>query len=90
LKVAHTLDLRRIPSFDMQRIRREASKLLDVSPNSEVMDVLWEQSGKYLHASGDRDGDSRNHWSDRFFTLQQNPAQLYLELRNHLLPWTSN
>jgi hypothetical protein len=80
LKVAHFLDLRRIPRFDQQRIRKEIGDILGICRWSGLIDVLWNQSGIYLQITGDRDmcdGDSGRDWKDRFFTLQQNPTLLY-------------
>jgi len=86
IKAAHLLDLRRIPSFDPVRIKYEVSELLDITPNSDVMDILWNQSGKYLNICGDRDlVINKRDWSDRFFVLHQNPNKLYYSLRNMML-----
>ena len=113
IKVAHLLDLRRIPRFDEDRIRAEISRLLDVDPYSDLINIMWKQSGVYLYVSGDRDLvkqytpredplpfnlwnlnplmqqlpnlEAKTWWSDRFYTLQQDPVYLYKLLRRHLL-----
>ena len=82
LKAAHTLDLRRIPKFDADRVKRETSNILMIEQNSRMLKILWNQSGKYLNISGDRDMvNNRTDWEDRFFTLQNDPAKLYFSLR---------
>jgi hypothetical protein len=83
IKAAHLLDLRRIPSFDMIRIKYEVAELLEITPNSTIMNILWDQSGKYLNVSGDRDMVvNKTFWSDRFFILHQHPKKLYFALRS--------
>lgn len=86
IKAAHLLDLRRIPQFDEHIIRREVAELLKIKTDSIIMNKIWEQSGKYLYASGDRDlSIGKNLWSDDFFILHQNPVKLYFELRKYML-----
>lgn len=52
LHAAHHLDLRRIPSFDEERIKQNVRDLLFIT---EVqLQELWSYSGRLLHASGDR------------------------------------
>jgi len=86
IKAAHLLDLRRIPGFDVDRIKYNISELLDITPNSDIMTILWNQSGKYLNISGDRDlVTNKNYWSDRFFILHQNPTKLYFTLKSMML-----
>jgi len=86
IKAAHLLDLRRIPGFDPVRIKYEISELLNITPNSDIMNILWTQSGKYLNICGDRDlVINKNYWSDRFFTIHQDPNKLYHLLRTMIL-----
>ena len=83
IKAAHLLDLRRIPGFDATRIKYEISEILNITPNCNIMNLLWNQSGKYLNVCGDRDlVINKNYWSNRFFILHQNPTKLYYSLRN--------
>jgi len=64
LKAAHTLDLRRIPSFDKNRICDDVASYLGVDPNSWIIKKLWNQSGNYLKMSGDRDLElNKTEWS---------------------------
>lgn len=86
IKVAHLLDLRRIPNFDEDIIRYQVAELLGINPKSIIIDKLWQQSGIYLHLSGDRDLVlGKKDWSDKFFILHQDPIRLYLELKYHML-----
>lgn len=86
LKAAHMLDLRRITYFDKDRILSSVAEFLMVAPTSYIIIKLWNQSGKYLYVSGDRDMEgNRNEWSDRFFILQNDPATLYFRLRKCML-----
>ena len=62
------------------------AKLLDVHPNSYIINKLWEQSGHYLHISGDRDlYIQKTHWSNRFYILQQDSIKLFYKLRAQTL-----
>ena len=75
IKAVHLLDLRRIPSFNMKLIKFDIS---NIAPDSNILYKLWDQSGKYLDISGDRDlVINKNFWSDRFFTLHQDSKKLY-------------
>lgn len=77
LRAAHTLDLRRIFSFDQNRILDETRKHL-CYPREHVIQDLWETSGLYLDVTGDRDLMKGKYWySNRFYILQQNPKDLF-------------
>jgi hypothetical protein len=83
INAAHLLDLRRIHGFDATRIKYEISELLNITTNCNTMNLLWDQSGKYLNVCGDRDlVINKNYWSNRFFILHQNPNKLYYSLRS--------
>jgi hypothetical protein len=86
IKAAHLLDLRRISGFDINRIKYDVSKLLSITPDSDMLYILWSQSGKYLNVSGDRDlVINKNFWSNRLFILHQDPEKLYFSLRSVML-----
>jgi hypothetical protein len=81
IQSAHLLDLRRITKFDPIRIKNNISDILHIDVNSKEMNILWQRSGQYLAISGDRDLVSKkDFWSNRFYTLQQNPEKLYYRL----------
>ncbi len=78
---SHTLDLRRIPSFDGDRIQKDAMDQLfgcALPENVEtVKNLLWNRSGRYLLATGDTDlAEGRNHYQDEFFLQTRNPYRL--------------
>jgi hypothetical protein len=81
LHAAHTLDLRRILSFDGERIQDEAIKELFRSDErvpdnaEEIKSTLWAISGEYLNRTGERDLVTQRDFQDRFFTIhsEQNP-----------------
>jgi len=76
IHTAHILDLRRIPSFDMNRVRREACMCLfdNMDQSSrDIIDKLFAQSGKYLAGTGDRDAYiQKKHVDDKFYVLSTN------------------
>lgn len=86
IKAAHLLDLRRIPRFDETRIKNDIANLLNIKSDSYIINKLWDQSGRYLHISGDRDLSlNKTHWSNSFYILQQHPLKLYFKLRHERL-----
>ena len=84
LHAAHTLDLRRINGFDPVRIRNDAKEQLfgsglDFSKDplyKKAIDILWDRSGAYLEATGDRDVVSQRGLQNRFFLQTKNPDQM--------------
>jgi SidE phosphodiesterase (PDE) domain len=78
LHAAHLLDLRRIPSFDSERIRREVAKILFGSDKTNrIVETLFDISGIFIDATGDRDMmKEKNHVDDRFFILSNNDRLL--------------
>ena len=84
LHAAHTLDLRRIPAFNEARIKKDClDQLFDLKATSlrsdlskKLTDLLWERSGQYLQATGDRDLVSGRWLQDAFFIQTRNPIQM--------------
>lgn len=80
LHAAHTLDLRRMTSFDGDRIQRDAmNQLFGEEPplESETIKLLfWKRSGDYLEATGDCDLVDQRDYQDRFFTQTHNPIEI--------------
>lgn len=81
LHCAHTFDLRRIPSFNALRIRKDAMKqLLGKASNSVDCKIfenaMWNLSGIYLKATGDRDLTCRKWLENKFFYQTANPYSL--------------
>lgn len=76
IRTAHILYLRRIPSFDMNRVRREACMCLfdNLDQSSrDIINKLFTQSGKYLASTGDRDAYiQKKHVDDKFYVLSTN------------------
>jgi len=77
---AHTLDLRRIRGFDGTRIQKEAMDQLfgGALPieSGSIIRLLWNRSGEYLRATGDRDLVNQRPFQDAFFTQSHNPSTL--------------
>jgi hypothetical protein len=77
---AHTLDLRRIRGFDGERIQKEAMEQLfggALPPESDtVIRLLWDRSGEYLKATGDRDLVNQRPFQASFFTQSHHPSTL--------------
>jgi hypothetical protein len=77
---AHTLDLRRIRGFDGTRIQKEAMDQLfgDSLPleSDVIIRLLWDRSGEYLQATGDRDLVDQRYFQDHFFLQSHNPSTL--------------
>lgn len=82
LHSAHTFDLRRIPKFDPLRICQDGMvQLLGKSVNKTqhcrfLEQRIWNRSGQYLEATGDRDLMSRFSVKDKFFFQTANPSTL--------------
>lgn len=80
LHAAHTLDLRRMLSFDGEKVQEDAiDQLFGGSPPLELATLkhlLWNRSGDYLKATGDRDLVNGRHYQNQFFVLNRNPTQL--------------
>ncbi len=77
LHAAHLLDLRRMPFFDSQRIKKEVVKLLFGSSegisSKNVVGKLFDISGSFLYATGDRDMmKEKKYVNDKFFILSNN------------------
>jgi len=77
LHAAHTLDLRRMLSFDAQRIKKDACDQLFGNGNDircrKIIESLWNRSGEYLKATGDRDLVSRRGLQNTFFLQSRDP-----------------
>ena len=84
LHAAHTFDLRRIPFFNRRRIQQDGlDQLIGYSVNlsssekyREIVELLWDRSGAYLKATGDRDLVTNQQLQDEFFLQTQNPYQM--------------
>jgi hypothetical protein len=81
LHAAHTLDLRRMHSFDGERIRNDAmEQLFGKESNFPYIEtfkqLLWNRSGDYLSATGDRDLVDVRGYQDKFFLQSHDPCQL--------------
>ena len=80
LHAAHTLDLRRMCGFDGKRIQQDAIDQLfgGAVPLEEtsLKYILWNRSGDYLQATGDRDLVSKRNYQDRFFIQTKNPTAM--------------
>ena len=81
---SHTFDLKRIIGFNSKKIKEDGIEQLfgitSTSPSySEVYKIgkiLWNRSGEYLKATGDRDLVSRRDLSDEFFLQSADPSKL--------------
>lgn len=84
LHAAHTFDLRRIPSFSEKRIKQDGLNQLfgrnaRLSANDsyeKIVEVLWERSGDYLKATGDRDLVYKRKLQDEFFLQSKHPSRI--------------
>lgn len=89
LYTAHTLDLRRLHTFDKNIIIKNISKQLfgTETPNeweTNFIQKLWDRSGDYLNATGDRDMEDstkRDYDKDVFCAQAHNPQQLVTALQ---------
>ena len=88
LHAAHVLDLRRILSFDADRIRSDTARILVglrcSTAVKSIVDLLWDMSGQYLVETGDRDLVSQRRVSDLFF--QHTASSLALAILNSKSP----
>jgi hypothetical protein len=77
---AHLCDLRRINSFNIARIQHNIMIGLGLNTKlaseSRIGQQLWNQSGKYLAKSGDRDIVSQRSYQPRFMLLSKSPTEL--------------
>lgn len=84
LHAAHTFDLRRMPSFEAERIRNDGIKqLLGISgPCKEtphcllVQNTMWNRIGCYLKATGDRDLTYQSGLDNKFFFQTADPIKM--------------
>jgi hypothetical protein len=80
LHAAHTLDLRRILLFDGERIQKDAMNQLfgEALPLqcATFQRILWDRSGEYLRATGDRDLVNGRYFQDPFFLQTKNPLKM--------------
>lgn len=80
LHAAHTLDLRRALLFDGKRIQQDAMNQLfgGTLPLkcAKFQRILWDRSGKYLRATGDRDLVQGRYFQDQFFIQTRNPSKM--------------
>lgn len=85
IQAAHILHLRRMPSFDAERIKREAVEKLEnyIDDASGTVERVWDLCGRYLEATGDRDlVRGKRTFSDRFFILSNDPTLLAQTLKS--------
>ena len=83
LHCAHTFDLRRIKSFDGERIQQDGinqlfGKIVELSPESKyakICSVLWKRSGAYMWATGDRDLVNGRSISKQILRADKIPSQ---------------
>jgi hypothetical protein len=81
LHAAHTFDLRRMPSFNAERIQNDGIQQLlgcktshtETKHSHQIQHVLWDRAGKYLSVTGDRDLNLRSTLSNLFFYQTANP-----------------
>ena len=74
LHAAHTMDLIRIPHFDLSRIKQDIKSMLPL--NDKQIDYLIKLSHKNIQISGDRDLITKKvNYSDNFFIYSYNIEQ---------------
>ncbi len=80
LHTAHTLDLRRIITFDAERIKNDAFDQLFGAGSDpryrKIIESLWNRSGEYIQATGDRDLVHQRGLQDTFFLQSSDPIQM--------------
>lgn len=80
LYLAHYSCLRRIPHFDKSII---CENMLQITNDEKLINYLWDRSGIYLEATGDRDLEyDRKDYADRFYILSNDPVHLAETLYN--------
>lgn len=89
IHTAHLLDLRRIPFFDPDRIKKEATETLfsgmDWDYQNDFINKLFHISGIYLDMTGDRDVvKNKKSIDDKFFILSNNKKLLISILNKKL------
>ena len=98
LQSAHTFDLRRICSFDMDRIKNTGiaqlftggGLVLFQEEYHQIREALWDRSGKYLQITGERDLETGRGLQDPFFL--QTPTEMVeaiYQVRNTFLAVTA-
>ena len=98
LIASHMLDLRRITTFDEPQVKSNISyalfdtpEILAGSGEETFINVLFERSGNYLAATGDKDlVKGKKHYNNRFFILSTDPLALVNRLFevNKQMPFT--
>lgn len=93
---AHDLDLKRVISFDSNRIKASTVEELfgtatidksnwSVNPGfaaeEQFILTLWRRSEEYLRATGDREIGVRNSYADHFYLLAQEPKEMVKALQ---------
>jgi len=81
LSVSHKLDLRRINSFNGERIKKMINKTLK-GYDSSITEELWRISGKFLKATGDRDMVLQRPYQSKFFIIAHDPDQIVNNICN--------
>lgn len=84
LHCAHTFDLRRIRSFDGKRVQQDGinqllGKTVELGPESpyeKISAFIWNRSGAYLKATGDRDLVDGRSLQNRFFVQTKYPHKI--------------
>lgn len=78
INASHQLDLRRMCSFDPKTIQDSIQQILFGTAKIGISEQnflsnLWNRSGEYLNATGDRDViRKKTYYSDRFYTQAHN------------------
>jgi hypothetical protein len=85
---AHQLDLRRLPAFSEEKILGEVSMQLFETdkPNKferEIIAKVWNRSGAYLNATGDRDLVTKKQWfnTEVFCAQAKDPKMMVIALQ---------
>ncbi|CAK7994607.1 Hypothetical protein POVR1_LOCUS131 [uncultured virus] len=75
LSISHKADLRRILSFDQERILKMIRESLVGYP-SWIVDAIWKLSGDHLKATGDRDMVAQRTYQPTFCFISTNPEEI--------------
>lgn len=94
LHAAHTFDLRRMPSFNAEKIQSDGIQqllgskisLIETKHSHQIQRAMWGRSGEYLRVTGDRDLNLRPTLSNVFFYQTANPkimVEAIQQIRSH-------
>ena len=92
LHAAHILDLRRIPYFDIQRVKNNTLEILFDNDKKMmcIVDILFDVSGWFLRLTGERDMVHKKVILDDKFFILTNDLDMLAILVNNVINYVKN